>query len=129
MIIWIHKSGILKYENINLISMNAQIFWLIGISSGIFNEIYKLKKKTEKYQIIKNIQIDNENENETKKKKINQQNNIFDKHYLILIQYLCDFFQPISSLGIYRIDPIYLALFGIISSILGIYFQWIKVNG
>ena len=39
MIIWIHKSGILKYENINLISMNAQIFWLIGISSGIFNEI------------------------------------------------------------------------------------------
>ena len=133
MIIWIHKSGIMKYDNINLLSMNAQIFWLIGITSGIFNEIYKLEKTIEKIEIIKSNQNNNKKENEIKKKKKkDQQNELFNKlkkHYLILIQYFCDFFQPISSLSIYRIDPIYLALFGIISSILGIYFQWIKVNG
>jgi len=136
MTIWIHKSGIMKYDNINLFSMNAQIFWLIGITSGIFNEIYKLEKTIEKIDTIrntiKNIQNSNEKENEAKKTKIEKENDLLDKqkkHYLILIQYFCDFFQPISSLSIYRIDPIYLALFGIISSILGIYFQWIKVNG
>jgi len=126
MMIWIHKSGIMNYDNINLLSLNAQIFWLIGITSGILNEIYKLEKTIEKIDIIKNIQYSNEKENKCEKKKIGQQDDLLDKqkkHYLILIQYLCDFFQPISSLGIYRIDSIYLALFGIISSILGIHFQ------
>jgi len=69
MIIWIHKSGIMKYDNINLLSMNAQIFWLIGITSGIFNEIYKLEKTIEKIEIIKSNQNNNKKENEIKKKK------------------------------------------------------------
>jgi len=80
MIIWIHKSGIMKYDNINLLSMNAQIFWLIGITSGIFNEIYKLEKTIEKIEIIKSNQNNNKKEKEIKKKKKkNKKNKLFKK--------------------------------------------------
>jgi len=132
MMVWFHKSGVRKHENIKTISKNAQRFWLIGIIFGILNESFKLKLTTEKIATISNVPSADEKEPEVQKRDADELKKLLDKkrnHYLTLTQHFCDFVHPISTLGFYRIDPIYLGLFGITSSILGARAQWIKVNG
>jgi len=132
MMVWFHKSGVRKHENIKDISKNAQRFWLIGIIFGIMNECYKLKNTTAKIATISNYTPVDEKDPEIKKRNADDLKKLLEKkknHYLTLTQHFCDFVHPISSLGFYRIEPIYLGLFGITSSILGARAQWIKVNG
>ncbi|OUM61486.1 hypothetical protein PIROE2DRAFT_45167, partial [Piromyces sp. E2] len=136
-IVWIHKSGIMKFENMKTISINSQFFWLIGITFGIIHEIYILSRIMGKVSEMKDVfsskeEKEKEKEIEVRKRRSDDFRIILDErnnHCLILIQHSCDFLQPISYLGIYRIEPIFLALFGIISSLIGARTQWIKVNG
>ncbi|ORX46378.1 peroxisomal biogenesis factor 11 [Piromyces finnis] len=132
MMVWFHKSGVKKQENIKQITKNAQRFWFIGIICGIINESFKLKKTTEKIASITNVTPSDEKDPEIQKRNADDLKNLLVKkrnHYLTLTQHFCDFVHPISSLGFYKIDPLYLGLFGITSSILGARAQWIKVNG
>jgi len=130
--IWFHKANVKKFENYKSITTNAQKFWLMGIIFGMMNELYKLKKTKEKILSITSLKDTEENEPEEKKRNADDLKKLLDRkrnHYLTLTQHFCDFVHPISGLGFYPIEPIYLALFGITSSILGARAQWIKVNG
>ncbi|KAG4096518.1 peroxisomal biogenesis factor 11 [Neocallimastix lanati (nom. inval.)] len=132
MMVWFHKSGVKKSENIKNISKNSQRFWLIGIIFGIMNELFKLRKTNEKIFAITNVKSIDEEKPEEKKRNADDLKKLLDKkrnHYLTLTQHFCDFVHPISGLGFCRIDPLYLGLFGITSSVLGARAQWIKVNG
>jgi len=132
MLVWFHKSGVKKHENIKQITKNAQRFWLIGIIFGIMNETYKLRKTKEKIASITAVSPVEEKEPEQKKRSADDLKMLLDKkrnHYITLVQHFCDFVHPISTLGYYRIDPLYLGFCGITSSILGARAQWIKVNG
>ncbi|ORX56492.1 peroxisomal biogenesis factor 11 [Piromyces finnis] len=130
MMIWIYKSGIMKFENFKIIYVNSQLFWLIGIIFGILNEIYKLKRNSEKITEIYECNISDEKESKKRKNDDLKDLSYYQKnHYLTLTQHSCDLLQPISSLGIFVIEPILLALFGIVSSVIGARNQWIKVNG
>lgn len=134
MFIWIHRAGIMKYDNLKTISINAKTFWMIGIVFGILNEIYLLSLATGRIIALQSkntLYLDGQPKKSYpedvyyhRKLQLNQQRN----HYFCLIQYFCDFFQPACALGLLFVDPIVLALMGVLSSILGARSQWIKVN-
>jgi len=136
MMIWLHKAGIFKYDNIKTISFNSQIFWLLGITFGIIREIYILIKIAEDISEIRIVSLKEKKEKdkdiEIRKRRMDDLKYLYNKkknHYLTLTQHTCDFLHPTTRLGIFHVEPIFLAIFGIISSLIGARTQWIKVNG
>lgn len=130
MMVWFHKSGVKKSDNIKEITKNAQRFWLIGIIFGIMNELYKFRKTLDKIATTKLIaDAEDEKIKEQKAKELKDLQYKKKNHCLTLTQHFCDFIHPITSLGYTRISPIYLGVAGITSSVLGARAQWIKVNG
>jgi len=131
-LVWAHSAKIKVYakDRFARISVNASRFWAIGIASSILSGLYKLRDvQVRQARIQKAGTLATPEKEADRKVEIKALRTQYYATRYQLIQDLCDFTLPMSSLGYFNLNEGVLGVAGLISSLMGLQTQKRKVLG
>ncbi|KZC07566.1 PREDICTED: peroxisomal membrane protein 11B [Dufourea novaeangliae] len=119
-IIWIGRVGLHKV-NIEKWSKTANKYWLINIIINLIRDVYEIIKILENEGKNALLKTSNVSFNAWKQYKVLLQLKNHKEVVMDTIKNGCDLFIPLTALGFTKFTPGTIGIFGIISSLVGLY--------
>ncbi|CAG8485076.1 11285_t:CDS:10 [Ambispora gerdemannii] len=121
--VWLHLSGVYRFQEIKKINQNAARFWLFGIVCSIFSGFYKLRRLAFHSRIRQKLP-ETLDDTATEAKGASERRRVIHQ----LVQDSLDLTLPATALGYLKFDDGLLGIIGFITSIMGARNQWEKVK-